>query len=120
MALYFLYTTQEQVLIINITIMKKLMFTAVLALGSLTAFAFSTEEVKSVATEVVTTQDGFTEIQASELPAAISEAVAKDHPTATISKASVNEAKQYKLEVALEDGTTGVLYADENGNWIEL
>lgn len=100
--------------------MKKLMFTAVLALGSLTAFAFSAEGTNTVATEVVSTQDGFTEIAASDLPAAVSEAVAKNYPTATIAKASVNEAKQYKLEVALEDGTSGVLYADENGNWIEL
>ncbi len=120
LALYFLNSYQEQVLIINIEIMKKLMFTAVLALGSLTAFAFSAEEIKTTSTEVVITQDGFNEIAASELPAAVTEAVTKNYPSATISKASVNDAKQYKLEVAMEDGTSGVLYADENGNWIEL
>jgi len=99
--------------------MKKLIFVAVFALGSLTAFAQDTEEVVTDATEAVTAQDDFAEIDASELPEAVTAAVAKNYPTATINKAYMNEAKQYKLEVSLEDGTSGTLYADEEGNWIE-
>lgn len=98
--------------------MKKLMFAAVLAFGSLTTFANSAEEVQVNSIEIVS-QD-FTEIGITDVPAAVTEAVAQNYPTATIAKAYVNEAKQYKLEVALEDGTAGVLYADENGNWIDL
>ncbi len=100
--------------------MKNVMFTVVLALGSLTTFAFSTNEIKSAVTESVLLQDGFSEISASDLPAEVSGALAKNYPTAKINKVSVNKSKQYKLEVSLEDGTAGTLYADEKGNWIEL
>lgn len=100
--------------------MKKLVFVLALSLGSLTAFAQDAEEVQGEATEVIVAQDDFSEIAADELPAAVTEAVSKNYPTANIDKAFVNEEKQYKLEVSLEDGTSGTLYADENGNWIEM
>lgn len=100
--------------------MKKLVFVLALSLGSLTAFAQDMDEAQVDATEAVAAQDDFSEISASELPEAVTAAVAKNYPTATIDKAYVNEAQQYKLEVSLEDGTSGTLYADENGNWIEM
>ncbi len=100
--------------------MKKLFFVLVLSLGSLTAFAQDAEAAAEVTTEAVAAQDDFSEIATSELPEAVTAAVAKNYPTATIDKAYTNEAKQYKLEVSLEDGTSGTLYADENGNWIEM
>ncbi len=99
--------------------MKKIIFVLALTLGSMTAFAQSTEQVEESATEVVA-QDQFSEIAAEELPEAVTAAVAKNYPTATIDKAYVNEEKQFKLEVSLEDGTSGTLYADEEGNWIEM
>ena len=99
--------------------MKKVIFVFALALGSMTAFAQNTENVEAAAAEVVA-QDDFSEIAADELPEAVTAAVAKNYPTATIDKAFVNEAKQFKLEVSLEDGTSGTLYADESGNWIEM
>lgn len=103
--------------------MKKLFFVLALSMGTMTAFA--QEEVAEQATdaaveEVAATQDDFSEIAAEELPEAVTSAVAKNYPTASIDKAYVNESKQYKLEVSLEDGTAGTLYADENGNWIEM
>ena len=103
--------------------MKKLFITAVFALGSLTAFAQKEEAataVEETATEAVAAQDDFAEVAAEELPESVTAAVGKNYPTASIDKAYVNEAKQYKLEVSLEDGTSGTLYADENGNWIEM
>ncbi len=101
--------------------MKKVMLVAVMCLGTMTAFA-QEEEVtaEAVATEVVQSQDSFTEVALEELPAGISAALATDYPGATISKAYVNEAAQYKLEVANEDGTTAELFADAEGNWIEM
>jgi hypothetical protein len=72
------------------------------------------------ATEAVAGQDEFSEVTAEELPESVTAAVSKNYPTASIDKAYVNEANQYKLEVSLEDGTAGTLYADENGNWIEM
>jgi len=129
--------------------MKNLMIAAVLSLGTMTAFAQEenaveeagtaveetatepTEAVEETATEAVeetteaaepveTTQGDFAEIGAEELPESVTSAVSKNYPTASIDKAYVNEANQYKLEVSLEDGTAGTLYADENGNWIEM
>ncbi|MBT2162733.1 MULTISPECIES: hypothetical protein [Zobellia] len=105
--------------------MKKIFITAIFAIGSLSAFA--QEEVTVIetteateATEVVATQDDFSEVSSEELPEAVTAAVSKNYPTASIDKAYTNEANQFKLEVSLEDGTAGTLYADENGNWIEM
>ena len=84
----------------------------------------ATEEVSDeaeVATEeVVEAQDGFNEVTLEEVPEAITTALEAAHPGATISKAYVNEASQYKLEVAKEDGASVELYADAEGNWIEM
>lgn len=101
--------------------MKKVLLAAVMSLGTMTAFAQEEEvAVEEVATEVMEEQDGFAEVAIEELPEAITEALATAHPGATISKAYVNEAAQYKLEVAKEDGSAVELYADAEGNWIEL
>lgn len=101
--------------------MKKLFFVVALTFGSLTVFAQDADQTQNDnETEVVVVQDDFSAIEISELPEAVAAAVAKSYPTATINKAYSNEAKQYKLEVSLEDGTTGTLYADTDGNWIEI
>ncbi|MBU2947898.1 PepSY-like domain-containing protein [Zobellia uliginosa] len=104
--------------------MKRIFITAVFALGSLSAFAqqevIVIENAEVEATEAVATQDDFSEVSSDELPEAVTAAVSKNYPTASIDKAYTNEANQYKLEVSLEDGTAGTLYADENGNWIEM
>ena len=91
-------------------------------MGSLTAFAQDANDVNNGQNEAtsIATQDNFTEVATSDLPEAVTAAVAKNYPTAKINKAYVNDAKQYKLEVALQDGTSGTLYADESGNWIDM
>ena len=106
---------------INSKIMKKLVLVVALAFGSVTVFAQEAKTaVEEIAAETVATQDDFSEVAAAELPEAVTAAVTKNYPTATIDKAYVNEAQQFKLEVSLEDGTLGTLYADTEGNWIEL
>tara|TARA_R110000796_G_scaffold250788_3_gene380642 strand:+ start:46014 stop:46322 length:309 start_codon:yes stop_codon:yes gene_type:complete len=102
--------------------MKKLILASVFTFIGLTAFAQENDKDSAMlSSEIVeTTQDGFSEIKLDKLPEVVAAAVAKNYPTATIDKASVNDKKQYKLEVSLKDGTAGTLYADENGNWIEL
>lgn len=101
--------------------MKKVLLVAVLSLGTMTAFAQEEETaVEAVATEVMEEQDAFAEIALEELPEAITVALEAAHPGATIAKAYVNEAAQYKLEVAKEDGEAVELYADAEGNWIEM
>lgn len=101
--------------------MKKVLLVAALSLGTMTAFAQEEEiAVESVATEVMEEQDAFAEIAIEELPEAITVALEAAHPGTTIAKAFVNEAAQYKLEVAKEDGEAVELYADAEGNWIEM
>ena len=128
--------------------MKKLVLVSVMSLGSLTVFAQEVvaEEVatEAVATEVVVeestedaieaaeeatevvaeeaveAQDGFNEVALEEVPEAITAALEAAHPGATISKAFTNESAQYKLEVATAEGETSELYADAEGNWIEM
>lgn len=100
--------------------MKNLFFVVALTLGSLTAFAQNTATANISETATVSMQDNFTEIDSSELPEAITAAISKDYPTANLTKAFVNKNKQYKLEVVLKDGAAGTLYADENGNWLEM
>lgn len=80
----------------------------------------ATEAVEATTVEVIEAQDAFTEVAIEELPEAVTEALATDHPGTTISKAYANQDSQYKLEVAKEDGTTVELYADAEGNWIEM
>ncbi|PWL40175.1 hypothetical protein DKG77_04955 [Flagellimonas aquimarina] len=101
--------------------MRKLIFATVLSFVGLTASAQEeTAELQADETTVVSTAQDFEEISVSDLPEAIAAAVAKDYPTATVNKAYKNESNQFKLELSLEDGTSGTLYADSEGNWIEI
>ncbi|MEJ1221194.1 hypothetical protein [Sediminicola sp. 1XM1-17] len=100
--------------------MRKLFLVTALTIGSLSAFAQNSTTANVGVTSEVSIQDGYTEIESSALPEAVATALSTNYPTATISKAYVNKDKQYKLEVTLQDGTEGTLYADENGKWLEL
>ncbi|HET8738010.1 MAG TPA: hypothetical protein VFM69_15575 [Pricia sp.] len=106
--------------------MKKLFVTAVFALGSLTAFAQeeapATEEATQETTEAAAeapAQDGFNEIAVEEVPEAVTSMVETNYPGATINKAHKNAENHYKIEVSLEDGTSGALIVDEEGNAVE-
>ncbi|SRR5680860_74220 len=100
--------------------MKKLFITSVFALGSLTAFAQEEQatEAQDAATEVVA-QDDFAEIAIEEVPEAVTAMIETNYPGATVNSAAKNEAGHYKVEVSLEDGTSGALILDEEGNAIE-
>lgn len=97
--------------------MKKLFLVTVLSLGSLSMFAHEAD--KGLVEKIVVTQDTYVEVSLDELPETIATVLATDYPSAKLEKAYVNEAKQYKLELSLSDGTVGTLYADEKGNWIK-
>ncbi len=100
--------------------MKKLFITAVFALGSLTAFAQEEQatEAQDTATEAVA-QDDFSEIAIEEVPEAVTSMIETNYPGATVNSAAKNEAGHYKVEVSLEDGTSGALILDEEGNAVE-
>jgi hypothetical protein len=100
--------------------MKKLILASVFTFIGLTAFAQESETAMATSEVTEATQDGFKAIALDKLPEAVKAAVSKSYPTATLEKAHVNDQMQYKLEVSLQDGTKGTLYADKKGNWIEL
>ncbi len=104
--------------------MKKLILSAAIFLGSLSAFAqvsattkteVTTQTAPAQATQSV--EEKYTEIRAEEVPAAVSSALKKAFPTAKLDKAYVNEKKEYKLEVTVGE-KAGALYADAAGKWI--
>lgn len=99
--------------------MKKLVFATALTLGSLTATIAATPVFHDGIMETVIVSE-FVEIQNSEVPQPVLDALAKDHAGATLDKAYVNEEKQYKLDITQGDGTTATLYADAEGNWLDL
>lgn len=96
--------------------MKKLFVAAALVFGGFATQAATSVDFNDVA--IVVNQEEFQEIAVEEVPEAITAALEKDYAGATISKAYVNEAKEYKLEIAMGE-ETGVLYANENGEWIQ-
>lgn len=99
--------------------MKKLsLIIALVAGGFLAQDAIASYD--GPATIVAEVQDEYSAIDNSELPAAVTEAFTRDFPNAEITKAYVNQEGQYKLEVTKEDGSTAELYADAEGNWIEM
>ncbi|SKB31560.1 hypothetical protein [Maribacter arcticus] len=69
--------------------------------------------------EDVFSQD-YTEVAASDVPTPIIEALETDYVEAMFNKAYVDDENKYKLEVSMEDGTSMVLYADANNNWLEM
>ncbi|SNY94655.1 hypothetical protein [Flagellimonas pacifica] len=101
--------------------MKNLFFATVLSFVGLTAMAQEeTAEAQMDETTTVASIQDFQEINISDLPETVKAAVKKDYPTASIDKAYKNESDQYKLELSLKDGTKGTVYADAEGNWIEI
>ncbi|MEM0931863.1 MAG: hypothetical protein AAF575_01225 [Bacteroidota bacterium] len=101
--------------------MKKLILAAALVcIGFATTAQEVTTEVQNEDVTLTTTDQDFQEISVTDLPEAVSAAVSKDYPTASIDKAYKNSSDQYKLDLSLEDGTSGTVYADAEGNWLEL
>lgn len=103
--------------------MKKLILSAAIVLGSLTTMSAQEQTEKSTpAAETNKTKQAapatYTEIKLEEIPAAVTEALKKAYPEAVLNKASVNEKKEYQLEVKVGD-KEGALYADETGKWIQ-
>ncbi|PIF01118.1 MAG: hypothetical protein CR994_03525 [Maribacter sp.] len=99
--------------------MKKLVFATALVLGGLTVGTAASPIFHDGIMEEVLVQD-FIEIELSEVPEAIISALKEAYPGVTLVKAYKNGEGQFKLEVSSEDGSTTELYADAEGNWIEM
>lgn len=88
--------------------MKKLILSTAILLGSLSTFA-AISPVQNSAVKEIRIPGEYTEIKITDLPAAIAEALKKSHPNAVITKAYVNESKQYKLELVTGDKSETIL-----------
>jgi len=100
--------------------MKKLVFATALAIGSLTMGTAATPIIfHDGIMEDIFSQD-YKEVAASDVPTPIIDALEADYQGAVLNKAYVDEQNKYKLEVSMEDGTSLELYADANGNWLEM
>lgn len=100
--------------------MKKIVFATALAIGSLTMGTAATPIIfHDGIMEDVIFQD-YKEIAVTDVPDAVTTALETDYPGATINKAYMNEESTYKLEVTAEDGSSMELYADSEGNWLEM
>ncbi|HTG67018.1 MAG TPA: hypothetical protein VL859_11660 [Flavobacterium sp.] len=99
--------------------MKKLILSALIALGSFSTISAQEQAQNGTSTEkVAPATETYTEIKAADLPTAVTEALKKSYPDAVLSKAYVNEKKEYKLEISVKDQTATV-YTDVDGNWLK-
>lgn len=126
--------------------MKKLILSAAIVLGGLTAATAQTEkeatamseqkqtaveaqvenkidaaqdaETTAVATVAAPVQD-YKEVKAADVPQTVQDAVAKDFSGATISKAFVNANGEYKIQLATADKKAATVYANAKGEWIK-
>ncbi|CAM2842433.1 hypothetical protein [Flavobacterium frigoris] len=97
--------------------MKKLILSAAVLLGSLSTFA-AIAPVQNSVEKVITIADEYTEIKIEELPVTVTDALKTAYPDAVISKAFVNEKKEYRIDIKTGD-QEGSLFADANGKWIQ-
>lgn len=97
--------------------MKKVVIAGALILGGFSLITATTPPVKNIKLEIV--QDNFKEIAVSDLPIAVTDAVSADFSEATIAKAYVNDAKEYKLILSI-DGDFKTIYVNESGEWINM
>ena len=97
--------------------MKKLILSAAVLLGSLSTFA-AIAPIEITSEKVIMISEEYTEIKIEEVPTAVTDALKKAYPDAVLTKAYINENKEYKIEIKLADQEVA-LYADETGKWIQ-
>lgn len=96
--------------------MKKVILSAAILLGSMTAFA--TPTVATIQTNtIVNIQDEFTEITLDVLPEAVKTTIANSFDNAKIDKAYTNENKEYKLDITIGEKSY-TIYTDAEGTII--
>ncbi|NRT14191.1 hypothetical protein HNP99_000516 [Flavobacterium sp. 28A] len=93
--------------------MKKLVLSVAIFLGSLCTFAAIAPVQNSVETSILIANE-FTQIQIEELPATVVDALKAAYPDATITKAYMNEDKEYKIEIK-NAGQDVTVFTDATG-----
>jgi hypothetical protein len=92
--------------------MKKLILSAAIVLGTLSANA-TTNAIKVPLKQFITVQDEYKEIDA--VPAAIKTGLDNAYPGVKLDKAYINDKKEYKIEITVRDQKS-VVYTDAQGN----
>lgn len=109
--------------------MKRLILSAAIVLGGLTAVTAQTEK-KALATQTSQTVEtnvptlsaavqDYKEVNVSEVPQTVKEVVAKNFIDATISNAYVNAKGEYKIQLATADQKDAVVYTDAKGQLVQ-
>ncbi len=100
--------------------MKKVVLTVAIVLGGFSTYATSAFAMNTTDAIMVNIQQEqeYKQIENESLPQAVKDALEADFPTATLDKAYVSDAEEYKLEITVE-GVSSTVYADMDGNWIE-
>jgi hypothetical protein len=93
--------------------MKKLILSAAIVLGALSANAATFSSTNIVQTII---QDEYKEVDA--VPAAIKTSLDNAYPGVKLDKAFVNDKKEYKIEITVR-GEKSTVYTDEKGNIIK-
>ena len=87
--------------------MKKLILSAAILLGSLSTFAQTAAPAKTAVAAETTVQSATTEeykeVPVAEVPEAVKASLTKAYPTAVLNKAYINEKKEYKLEITVDE-----------------
>ena len=106
--------------------MKKICLSVVAASAMMfSAQNLSAQEVAQVEVEetvVQRVQEDWSQIEITDLPAEVQQAVERDFAGATIAEAYVKEhegEQKFKLKVNTAEGEEKELYADAQGNWID-
>lgn len=97
--------------------MKKLIL-AVAILTGVSTYAVVNNTVSPITPVHTVVENDFQEISLDKIPTTITNSLKNSFPSATLSKAFVNEKEQYKLEISVENETK-TLYSDKDGNWLD-
>ena len=97
--------------------MKKIFVAVALVMGLGTTVAFAENLTSDV--EIVMAVNDFTPIEVKDLPAAVTEAIAKNFAESTVKKAAVEAAedgsKTYKVVLTDKEGTESTVFFNEKG-----
>jgi len=97
--------------------MKKLILSAAIILGGLSVQAAVPSQVNSIIASF-NIQDGYTEVTADAVPAAVKSTIEKSFPGTKLEKAYKNDKNEYKLEISSGDKKYTV-FTDASGNIIK-
>ena len=100
--------------------MKKLILSAAILLGGFTAFAQTSEKTSTTTTTTTAattqaTEEKYKEIKLEDVPSSVILAEKTAQPEAVIEKAYINDKKEYKLDIKV-DNQKATVYTDAAGN----